>query len=201
MVKHKMSQTAFILEYFRKHPKKPIPHAQVVDYVTVAWKKKYGKVLRDPDRAIRKLHQSGKLTKLKKGVYGYGPDCLTSKDLEDFTLVQKQYILKRDGYRCVMCGKGEADGVELCIDHIKPKDLGGRATIGNGQVLCAAHNFLKKNYKQTETGKKMFIRLYELAKEVGDKKQQSFIQDVLKVFEDHGVNGHIIWKDKPTIQK
>ena len=46
------------------------------------------------------------------------------------------------------------DGVELQVDHIKPKDKGGKATFENGQTLCATHNFRKKNYRQTETGKK-----------------------------------------------
>ena len=54
------------------------------------------------------------------------------------------------------------------VDHIKPKEFGGEATVSNGQTLCAQHNFQKKTLKQTETGKKMFIRLYELSKEEGN---------------------------------
>jgi 5-methylcytosine-specific restriction endonuclease McrA len=47
--------------------------------------------------------------------------------------------------------------------HIRPKDLGGEVIVENGQTLCSQHNFLKKNLKQTETGKKMHIHLYKLA--------------------------------------
>ena len=93
-----------------------------------------------------------------------------------------------------MCGKGKKEGVELHIDHIKAKDFGGKATIENGQILCAQHNFLKKNFKQTETGKKMFIRLYELAKEQDDKALQKFCVEILEVFEKNNINGHIEWK-------
>jgi len=82
----------------------------------------------------------------------------------------------------------------LHVDHIKAKDLGGKATIENGQTLCAQHNFLKKNFKQIETGKKMFIRLYELAKVQKDKKLQKFYEEILGVFKDHNINGHIEWK-------
>ena len=107
---------------------------------------------------------------------------------------KKLEILKRDNYRCVICGRGKEDGIELQVDHIKSKDLGGKATIENGQTLCAQHNFKKKNYKQTETGKKMFIRLYELAKNIGDVETQDFCAQILEVFEKNNINGHIEWK-------
>ena len=57
------------------------------------------------------------------------------RNLEDFTLAQKQEILKRDSYKCVICGKGEKEGMELHVDHIKPKDKGGKAIVENGQIL------------------------------------------------------------------
>ncbi len=92
------------------------------------------------------------------------------------------------------CGKGIKEGVELHIDHIKPKDLGGKAEIENGQTLCAQHNFHKKTLKQTETGKKMFIRLYELAKKEGNNEIVEFCTNVLEVYEKMNINGHIEWK-------
>ena len=105
------------------------------------------------------------------------------KNIADFTSTQKKQILKRDNYKCVICGRGLKDGVELHIDYIKAKDFGGEAILENGQTLCAQHNILKKNFKQTETGKKMFIRLYELAKKQGDKKIIKFCKEILLVFE------------------
>ena len=190
----KITQKELVMEYFKKHPKKDIPHPEIVDWVVAEYKKRTGKVFRDPDRQIRQLHQSGLLIKVKKGVYKYDPDLISNPELEDFTEEQKKIILKRDGYKCVICGKGLKDGVELHVDHIIPKDKGGKATIENGQTLCSTHNFRKKNYKQTETGKKMFIRLYELAKAIGDKETMEFCAQILEVFEKNGVNGHIKWK-------
>ena len=70
----------------------------------------------------------------------------------------------------------------------------GKAIIENGQTLCAQHNFVKKHFKQTETGKKMFIRLYELAKSEGNKNLIDFCSDVLKNYEKHNINGHIVWE-------
>ena len=189
-----MNQGGLLLEYFQNNPNRDIPHPEVVDWVTKEWLARTGKVFRDPDRGIRKFAQNGYLQKIKKGVYRYDPKHILHRELEDFSPAVKKEIFERDGYKCVMCGKGEKDGVEIHADHIKPKDLGGEASLENGQTLCAAHNFLKKNLKQTETGKKMFIRLYELAKSSGDTKLINFCTEILAVFEKYDMDGHIEWK-------
>ena len=189
-----ITQAELVMEYFSMHLNRPIEHPEVVDWLTKEFQKRTGKVFRDPDRAIRKLAQAGKLIKMAKGVYKYDPELVTNPELEDFTPDQREQIFKRNDYQCVMCGKGRRDGVEIHADHIKPKDLGGKATIENGQTLCAPHNFRKKNLKQTESGKKMFIHLYELAKSEGDSGTVDFCREILEVFEEYNVNGHIRWK-------
>lgn len=194
MSREKVVQANLIMEYFKKHPMRNIEHPEIVDWVVAEYKKRTGEVFRDPDRAIRKLSQEGQLIKIRKGVYKYDPDFVEDRRLKDFTPEQKETIFKRDGYKCVVCGRGRADGIEIHADHIKPRDLGGESTIENGQTLCAQHNFQKKNYKQTETGKKMFIRLYELAKKIKDKRLQKFCSGILTVYEEHDINSHIVWK-------
>jgi len=190
----KISQRGLVKEYFTKNPNKDIPHPKVVDWVTKKYKQITGKVFRDPDRGVRKLHQEGFLIKVSKGVYHYDPKMVKAVALEDFSPSVKKRIFKKDNYSCVICGRGKKEGVEIHADHIKPKELGGKAEIENGQTLCAQHNFQKKYYKQTETGKRMFIRLYELAKKNNDKELIKFCEDVLKVYEENNINGHIIWK-------
>ncbi|MBM3129211.1 MAG: HNH endonuclease [Chloroflexi bacterium] len=188
------TQKELLIEFFKKHPRREIKHPEVVDWVTAEYKKRTGKVFRDPDRGIRQLAQSGFLIKIDTGIYKYDPDLTTKKRLQDFSQEQKKRILERDGYKCVICGKGEKDGVKLHVDHIKPKDLGGRATIENGQTLCSQHNFFKKNFKQTETGKRMFIRLYDAAKAENSAELMDFCGQVLQVYERNNINGHIVWK-------
>jgi len=182
-----------IMEYFYAHPNEDLKHGPIVDWVTEEWLKTHETPPRDPWRAIRALHQQGFLIKVKKGVYRYDPASVNQRELEDFTPEQKEEIFKRDNYRCVICGRGPQNGYEIHADHIIPKDLGGKAEISNGQTLCSIHNFRKKNYKQTETGKKMFIHLYELSKEIGDKNTMRFCEEVLETFEKHHVNDHIEW--------
>jgi len=183
-----------ILEYFYAHPNQDLEHGPVVDWVTEQWLKSHRTPPRDPWRAIRKLHQQGILIKVRKGVYKYDPRAVTQRESEDFTPEQKEEIFKRDNYRCVICGRGRHNGYEIHADHIIPKDLGGKAEISNGQTLCAIHNFRKKNYKQTEMGKKMFIHLYELAQSLGDEEMMRFCQEILETFEKHHINDHIEWK-------
>ena len=182
-----------IKEYFYVHPNEDLKHGPIVDWVTEEWLKNHEKPPRDPWRAIRALHQQGFLIKVKKGVYRYDPALVNQRELEDFTPEQKEEIFKRDNYRCVICGRGPQNGYEIHADHIIPKDLGGKAEISNGQTLCSIHNFRKKNYKQTETGKKMFIHLYELSKEIGDINTMRFCEEVLETFEKHHINDHIEW--------
>lgn len=52
-------------------------------------------------------------------------------------------VMKRDGYRCQLCGKQAKDGVKLHVDHIKPLAKGGSNAIKNLQTLCAACNLGK----------------------------------------------------------
>lgn len=187
------TQSGLLMEFFQQNQNRDIPHPEAVDWATSEFLKRTGKIFRDPDRGIRKLHQNGYLVKVAKGIYRYDPKLIKKRELEDFTATIKKAIFERDGYKCVVCGKGKVDGVEIHADHIKPKDLGGRATLENGQTLCSQHNFLKKNFKQTETGKKLFIRLYDLAKSENNLPLLKFCTELLEVFEKNNINGHIEW--------
>ena len=197
MVKKIASQTEFVKEWFIKRPNRDISHDESKAGIEDAYFKITKKRFEDVDRTIRKLAQVGFLIKVKKGWYRYDPKKANMRTLEDFSATNKKQILERDGYRCVICGKGAKDGIDLQVDHIKPKELGGSATISNGQTLCASHNFRKKISSQTETGKKMFIRLLDSVKESDDKnasKIEKFCEEILRVFEKHDIDGHIKWK-------
>ena len=202
MAEKKISQIEFVRNYFMQRPMQVISHGQAKADLETAYLTVMGKRLEDSDRAIRKLHGEGFLEKVAKGQYLYNPDTSGKKTFDEFTQAEKNEILKRDGYRCVVCGLGRENGVELHIDHIKPRSLGGQGTVENGQVLCAPHNFIKKNLSQTETGKKGFIRLLDLVKSTPDdpiaSQLETFLIDVLSVYEKHGINGHIRWDGSPV---
>ncbi|NPV12204.1 MAG: HNH endonuclease [Ignavibacteria bacterium] len=180
-----------IMEYFIKHPNNEIPHGPVVDYVENEYLKLYNRKPRDTWREIRLVHQEGILIKVKKGIYKYDPEAVIKRELYVFPEDVKQEIFNRDNYRCVVCGRGKADGVEIHADHIKPFDKGGDNTIENGQTLCSEHNFLKKNYGQTEFGKRLFKRLYENAMKNNDERMIKFCEAILDVYDEFKINGHI----------
>jgi 5-methylcytosine-specific restriction endonuclease McrA len=198
----KISQIEFVRSYFLQRPMVIISHTQAKADLEAAYLTVMGKRLEDSDRAIRRLHGDGFLEKVAKGQYMYNPETSGKKEFDEFTQAEKNEILKRDGYKCVVCGLGRENGLDLHIDHIKPRSLGGQGTIENGQVLCAPHNFIKKNLNQTEAGKKGFIRLLELVRSTPDdpvaSQLENFLLDVLGVYENHGIDGHIPWDGNST---
>lgn len=189
------SQSDLILAHFQKNAYRELAHRDWIAEITRQCEQILGDTPQDLWRAARQLHQDGYLIKVKRGVYKYDPDYVHDPEYEEFSEAQKLEILKRDDYRCVQCGRGRREGVELHVDHIKPKDLDGKATIENGQVLCSQHNFLKKNLNATESGKRMFIKLYETAKREQESKFIAFSRKILEVFDEFDVNGHIEWDE------
>lgn len=54
-------------------------------------------------------------------------------------------VLKRDDFRCTICGRSAADGVTLHVDHIKPVSKGGKTEIDNLRTLCDYCNLGKSD--------------------------------------------------------
>ena len=56
-------------------------------------------------------------------------------------------VLKRDNYKCVICGRSPATtpGLELHVDHILPYSRGGETVIDNLQTLCSDCNLGKSD--------------------------------------------------------
>ena len=56
-------------------------------------------------------------------------------------------VLKRDNFRCKICGKSPSTDpiVELHVDHIEPWSKGGESTLDNLQTLCSKCNIGKSN--------------------------------------------------------
>lgn len=54
-------------------------------------------------------------------------------------------ILKRDNFRCVLCGRSAQDGVKLHVDHIIPVSKGGKTESSNLRTLCEKCNYGKRD--------------------------------------------------------
>lgn len=191
MIETRKTIADLIMEYFQRHPKEELKHGPVVDWVEAQYLRLYGRKPRDTWRGIRRLHQEGILIKVRKGIYKYDPDLIQNRELYEFPLDVKEAIFKRDRYKCIVCSRGRRDGMEIHADHKISLDKGGTNSIDNGQTLCSEHNFLKKNYSQTEFGKRFLIRLYKDAVKIGDKRMICFCREIFDVYDKYEINGHI----------
>ncbi len=52
-------------------------------------------------------------------------------------------VLRRDKFRCVLCGATAKDGVQLHVDHIRPLSKGGKTEMSNLRTLCDRCNLGK----------------------------------------------------------
>lgn len=71
----------------------------------------------------------------------------TRKTKRDINLRLRFLVMKRDNFKCCMCGRSPATmpNLELHIDHIKPWSKGGETVIENLQTLCSDCNLGKSN--------------------------------------------------------
>ena len=54
-------------------------------------------------------------------------------------------VLKRDGFRCQICGATAQEGAKLHVDHIVPVSKGGKTELSNLRTLCDRCNMGKSN--------------------------------------------------------
>ncbi|MCR5266456.1 MAG: HNH endonuclease [Cyanobacteria bacterium RUI128] len=54
-------------------------------------------------------------------------------------------IMKRDGFKCVICGRSQKEGAQLHVDHIKPVSKGGKTVESNLRTLCDMCNLGKSD--------------------------------------------------------
>ncbi|MEO0255058.1 MAG: HNH endonuclease [candidate division WOR-3 bacterium] len=66
--------------------------------------------------------------------------------------INKRNIMRRDKYTCQYCGK---KGSDLTIDHVIPKDRGGKDTWQNLVTCCKECNLKKGNRTPREAGMKL----------------------------------------------
>ncbi|MEM2145253.1 MAG: hypothetical protein QW279_07825 [Candidatus Jordarchaeaceae archaeon] len=86
----------------------------------------------------------------------------------------EEEIFKRDGYRCVIYGRGREDGVKIHSYRIDTLDKDETNNADNGLTLCSEHKILRKTYSQIEFSKVFFLKLYLDSVSKGDKRMINF---------------------------
>lgn len=94
-------------------------------------------------------------------IYAYWKEEKIRKESEDYrrsveraklTLSLRYDVLKRDNFRCVLCGRSSANsGVELEVDHIIPVSKGGETEMYNLRTLCRDCNRGKSDKIEDES--------------------------------------------------
>jgi len=136
MAKNSKSQLDYIRDYFIVNSNKDLETTKIKGIIENKYLSETGKRFEDCDRGIRSLYQKGWLIKVRKGCYKYDPNYKSEdKTSHDFPDKIKKQILKRDKYKCVVCKLGKKEGLDLQIDHIRPRDRGGKSTLENGQTI------------------------------------------------------------------
>ena len=72
-------------------------------------------------------------------------------------ILSRKNILKRDGYRCAYCGRGD---LTLTLDHIIPRSKGGQDTWENLVAACLPCNNKKGNKTLDEAQLSLRVRPY-----------------------------------------
>jgi hypothetical protein len=68
---------------------------------------------------------------------------VAKKERNKLTAGLRYDILRRDNFKCQICGRTQADGVKLHVDHIVPISKGGKTTAENLRTLCQDCNLGK----------------------------------------------------------
>lgn len=131
-------------ELFDSLKNKLIPEFRVVIYINYSSrkgrvkKKKYQ--IYNKEQFYNKIQEYFKLKNEKK-LYEISSRVERSKMSESM----RYDVLKRDNYRCQICGTSSKDGANLQVDHIIPVSKGGKTEMKNLQTLCSRCNIGKSN--------------------------------------------------------
>jgi len=135
------------------------------------------------DNKTTKNNNPGKVSEPSSHILGL-------KGGRKYTGALRTAILKRDGNKCVLCGKTPADDIRLEVDHIIEFEDGGETTYENGQTVCAECNKGKSLLKHI-SDKDELISLTEFGRRVGAHRNK--IAEAIKsgIIKSHKINGKI----------
>lgn len=108
--------------------------------LTLSAKTQYGSYEREKIYDLKSIKECYQLALEKKGKMTFIQQqrAIVSDDM-------RYNVMRRDGFRCCICGATVADGVKLEVDHIIPVSKGGKSTYDNLQTLCERCNRGKRD--------------------------------------------------------
>lgn len=119
----------------------------IVRYVSPAGRNHYEKVIAKDIMVLSELINILE----RKDSYKQSEEYKKKHERQLLTPGLRYDIMKRDGFRCVICGKTAEDGVKLHVDHIKPISKGGLTVPDNLRTLCQDCNLGKSDKYDEDT--------------------------------------------------
>lgn len=132
---------------YYKDMRQPLSLCSAKPYVT-----KYGSWYNTLEKFITYMNMEDKEETVIENIISKGSEQTTNaiikhKTSRNINLRLRYKVLKRDNFKCVLCGRSPAKdiNIELHVDHIIPYSKGGETIIENLQTLCSECNLGKSN--------------------------------------------------------
>jgi len=183
-MKKEISQTEFVLAYFKDRPKYALHYDDWADELASQYQRLTGRRAYHFRSVVRRLAGQGNPLKIRSGVYMYDPDYVAKPLASRFTAAQNRQIRARDEYRCVVCGYGPAEGAMLYVNFLFP-DLKDRARIENGATFCNRHRLDRKGRSVWDVALAGLSQLIEFAEENPNSNMKCFAEDLRKVQKEY----------------
>ncbi len=124
-----------------KHPQTTIKINVVLRYVSAKGKVDLSKAESFDYVALNRILDSISTSRVDRETY----ERLATAERAMLSDSMRYDVLRRDGFRCVLCGMSAKDGAVLHVDHIIPVSKGGKTELSNLRTLCEKCNIGKSN--------------------------------------------------------
>jgi len=121
-------------------------------YCAGAYERRFGTWRKALEAFIRYINEGENEPVIKKEVTipiskSSGTEGISHKTKRNINWRLQFIVLRRDNFKCIICGKSPAKNpeVELHVDHIKAWVKGGETTLDNLQMLCSVCNIGKSD--------------------------------------------------------
>ncbi len=102
-------------------------------------------------------------------------------------------IIRRDEFRCVLCGKSHKDGATIYVRCIIPLEQGGQPTLENGITVCSDHLDWNIFTDGIPSNRNLFVRTLNMALQTENVLIAEFCRRVLAIYDEHQIGDTIRW--------
>jgi hypothetical protein len=192
-----ISQRDFTSDWFRKRPNQIFTARELRERLTADYETLTGKIFGDPEKMVRMLFQENFIERPYDGHYVFQSDNDPYMGKFNFTEKEMIEVLERDNFKCVICKRGETEGISLSVGFAKSVLRGGLASVENGRTFCQRHKFISEIGQSSHSRSAQLRRLNALfpMSDKGGARSQTFWEDLIDLLGKYGVKEDQIYKE------